>query len=69
MAAKCTVKFKHDRVGPTAILLWAGRSLNAINFPRGHRVTVSEARRAKSKLMAGCAELVRDAKRRARRRR
>lgn len=68
MAAKCKVVFRRSGVGPAAILLWNGRSLNAINYPRGARITVTEARRAKAKLMAGCAELVRDYRRHARRR-
>lgn len=69
MAAKCKVVFRRDNVGPYAGLVWNGHTLNVINFPRGHRVTVSEARRAKSRLMPGCAELVRDYKRHKRRRR
>lgn len=52
--AKCRVIFRRDSDGPAAILMWQGRPLNAINFPRGHRVSVSEARRAKARLMRGC---------------
>jgi len=69
MAASCTVRFKHGGAGPSAVLMWRGRSLNYIAFPKGQRVTVAAARRAKAQLMRGCAGLVRDEQRRARRRR
>lgn len=63
MAAKCMVKFRKNDQGPWAELVWSGRVLNAINFPRGRSVTTSTARAARNRLMAGCAELVRDYKR------
>lgn len=70
MASKprCKVVFRRSGVGPEAILMWNGHSLNAINYPRGARITVAGARRAKATLMRGCAELVRDYRKHARRR-
>lgn len=66
MAAKCTVRFQSQRGAKrTAVaVLYArdGRSLNYIVMPRP--VTVSQARKAKAKLMRGCEELSRRGRRR-----
>lgn len=61
--SKCHVTFISgaQRGGPAAIL-WDkhGHSLNAMNYPRGHRFTAKEKTRARKMLMAGCAELSRE---------
>lgn len=67
MAAKCTVKFQRSPHGVAAVLMHRGASLNHLNYPRGHKVTLKEARRAKRILMAGCDELARDHARHVRR--
>lgn len=63
MAAKCTVKFQRSPHGTAAVLMHKGASLNYMSYPRGHKLTAAEARRAKRILMAGCDELAADHKR------
>lgn len=59
----CTVVFTTTSRGPDAVLLWKGRSLNAMNYPKGHVITASEKRVARKRLLRGCAEMIRDARR------
>jgi len=65
--SSCTVRFQRSPHGPAAVLMWNGRAINSVNYPKHHKITVSEARRARRMLMVGCDELV-AAERRARRR-
>jgi len=65
--AKCTVKFQRSPHGTAAVLMHRGASLNAYNYPRGHKLTLKEARRAKRSLLAQCDELATDHQRHVRR--
>lgn len=60
MPAKCKVTFHTGERsgGPYALLIRKrdGAVLNAMNYPRGHRFTKAERKRASTMLMAGCAE-------------
>jgi hypothetical protein len=60
---KCTVVFTVSSRGPNAVLMWKGRSLNAMNYPRGHVITAQEKAVARKRLLKGCAEMVRDVQR------
>lgn len=65
-APKCTVVFGPEgNKGIAAVLMWRGRSLNAVTFTRAP--TYKQQMEAKKKLLRGCAEMVRDVKRAARR--
>lgn len=64
---KCTVKFQRSPHGTAAVLMHRGASLNTMNYPRGHKVTLKEARRAKRSLLAQCDELAKDHQRHVRR--
>lgn len=59
----CRVVFRRDTHGPAAILMYKGNALNVMNYPRGYRLSVAEARKAKAQLMRGCAELMKAWKR------
>jgi hypothetical protein len=60
----CTVAFTASAHGPSAVLYdKRGRSINVMNFPKGHALTAKEKTRARRRLMAGCAELSRRGKR------
>lgn len=54
----CRVVFRRDTHGPAAILMYKGNALNVMNYPRGHRISIAEARHAKAALLRGCSELV-----------
>jgi hypothetical protein len=41
---QCTVRFQRSPHGPAAVLLWRGRSLNYLNYPKHHKLTLAEAR-------------------------
>jgi len=56
----CTVEFTDDKRGPSAVLYdKRGRSINVMNFPKGHQLTAKERTRARKRLMAGCSQLSR----------
>ena len=58
---KCTVVFETGRLGPSAVLMWHGRSLNATSFR--NPPTARQKTAARKRLLRGCAELVRDYRR------
>ena len=58
--ATCHVEFRDSRLGVSAILFdRRGRSLNVVNFPRGHAPSTKERTRARRLLMTGCTQLTR----------
>jgi len=57
--ARCTVVFRTDRVGPYAMLMSRGHSINVMNFPSGTVLTRGKKLHARRLLMRGCAELSR----------
>jgi hypothetical protein len=65
--AKCKVVFQRGRGAVAAVLMYKGKSLNYLQFPRGYKPSMTEARHAKKALMAGCNELARDQQRHERR--
>lgn len=65
--AKCTVKFQRSTAGTAAVLMHRGASLNYWSYPRGHKLTLKEARRARRSLLAQCNELAADHARHVRR--
>lgn len=55
---RCTVRFIENGVhGPSAVLMYRGRSLNSINYSRHDKLTPAKKKRARRMLMAGCDEL------------
>jgi hypothetical protein len=55
---KCSVKFQTSRLGPSAVLFDAqGRSINAINYPKGTKLTAKDKERAKKLLQPSCRAL------------
>jgi hypothetical protein len=56
----CTVTFTASAHGPSAVLYdKRGRSINVMNFPKGHRLTAKDQARARKRLLASCRELSR----------
>ena len=64
--AKCKVIFQRGRGAVAAVLTYKGKSLNYLQFPKGYKPSMTEARHAKKALMAGCNELVRGMKKKGR---
>jgi hypothetical protein len=53
----CHVTFQESRLGPSAVLLYRGRSINVVNYPRGTVLDARKRAKARRKLMRGCFEL------------
>jgi hypothetical protein len=60
--AKCKVEFLEDRFGVDAVLMSGRQSLNLLRL--GQHPTAAAKRRARTRLMRGCAELSRGLRKR-----